>query len=81
MGVRRHCGCLQREAGSAGCPIAPHHDESFPLCLQVFKEKQLKELKNGRLAMMAITGMSVQEFIYGKPIVEQSWGFFHPHFF
>ena len=42
---------------------------------------QLAEIKNGRLAMMAITGMSVQEFIYGKPIVEQSWGFFHPHFF
>ena len=45
------------------------------------REMQLAEIKNGRLAMMAITGMSVQEFIYGKPIVEQSWGFFHPHFF
>ena len=32
---------------------------------------QLKELKNGRLAMMAITGFAVQEYLWGAPIMEQ----------
>lgn len=38
---------------------------------------RLAELKNGRLAMMAITGMSVQEFLYGSPVVDQTPFFFH----
>jgi light-harvesting complex II chlorophyll a/b binding protein 4 len=37
---------------------------------------KLAEIKNGRLAMMAITGMAVQEFVYGTPVVEQSPFFF-----
>ena len=37
---------------------------------------QLAELKNGRLAMMAITGMAVQETLWGKPVVEQTPFFF-----
>ena len=37
---------------------------------------QLAELKNGRLAMMAITGMAVQEFVWGSPVVEQTPFFF-----
>ena len=38
----------------------------------------LAEIKNGRLAMLAVTGYAVQEFFYGTPVVEQSPGFFHP---
>ena len=32
---------------------------------------QLAEIKNGRLAMMAITGMAVQEFVWGTPVIDQ----------
>ena len=35
------------------------------------------EIFNGRLAMMAITGFAVQEFLWGKPVVEQTPFFFH----
>jgi len=37
---------------------------------------KLAELKNGRLAMMAITGMAVQETVWGVPVVEQTPFFF-----
>ena len=30
------------------------------------------ELKNGRLAMMAITGMAIQEAMLKKPVVDQT---------
>ena len=39
---------------------------------------ELAEIKNGRLAMLAITGFAVQEAIYGTPVVQQSYAFFHP---
>ena len=39
-------------------------------------EMQLKEIKNGRLAMMAITGFAVQECLWGSPVVEQTGIFF-----
>ena len=36
------------------------------------------EIFNGRLAMMAITGFAVQEFLWGNPVVEQTpWFFGH----
>ena len=38
------------------------------------------ESKHGRLAMLAVTGFAVQEFVYGKPVVEQTPQFFHPFF-
>jgi len=41
-------------------------------------DMEAAEIKNGRLAMMAITGMAVQEFFYGTPVVEQTPGFFQP---
>jgi len=37
---------------------------------------RLAEIKNGRLAMMAITGMAVQEFVWGVPVVQQTPFFF-----
>jgi len=37
---------------------------------------KLAELKNGRLAMMAITGMAIQEFVYGTAVVDQTPFFF-----
>ena len=37
---------------------------------------KVAEIKNGRLAMMAITGMAVQEFVWGNPVVEQTPFFF-----
>ena len=40
------------------------------------EEMKLKELKNGRLAMMAVTGFAVQEFLWGSPVVEQTGAFF-----
>ena len=42
-----------------------------------FKAKMHKsEIFNGRLAMMAITGMAVQEFFWARPVVEQTPFFF-----
>ena len=43
-------------------------------------DMELAEIKNGRLAMLAVTGFAVQEFFYGTPVVEQTPQFFHPHF-
>jgi len=37
---------------------------------------KLAELKNGRAAMMAITGFAVQEFFWGKPVTELTPIFF-----
>ena len=37
---------------------------------------KLAEIKNGRVAMMAITGMAVQETLWGIPVVEQTPFFF-----
>jgi len=41
-------------------------------------DMEVAEIKNGRLAMMAITGMAVQEFFYGTAVVDQTPGFFQP---
>ena len=37
---------------------------------------KVAEIKNGRAAMMAITGFAVQEFVYGTPVVDQTPIFF-----
>ena len=37
---------------------------------------KLAEIKNGRVAMMAITGMAVQECLWGNPVVDQTPFFF-----
>ena len=42
------------------------------------RELRANELFNGRLAMLAITGFAVQEFVYSKPVVAQTpWFFGH----
>ena len=38
------------------------------------------EIYNGRLAMLAITGFALQEFVWGKPVVEQTPMFFKSAF-
>lgn len=43
-------------------------------------DMETREIKNGRLAMLAITGFAVQEFFYGTPVVDQSPAFFHVPF-
>lgn len=40
------------------------------------REMETAELKNGRLAMLAITGMAIQEALYGTPVVDQTPLFF-----
>ena len=35
-------------------------------------EMETAEIKNGRLAMLAITGMALQEFVWGTPVVDQT---------
>ena len=41
-------------------------------------EWRASEVHNGRLAMLAITGFAVQEFVWGTPVVEQTRFFFGP---
>ena len=42
------------------------------------KNMQLKEIKNGRLAMIAITAFSVQEFVSKVGVVDETPIFFKP---
>lgn len=41
-------------------------------------DMHLAEIKHGRVAMLAVAGFSVQEAIWGVPVVEQTPQFFHP---
>ena len=44
----------------------------MPVCTaQVFQEKQLKELKNGRLAMIAVLGELMAQQVSGYGTYEQ----------
>jgi hypothetical protein len=52
----------------------------LPADAKSIKDLQTKEIKNGRLAMMALVGFVVQEALYGKPVIEQTPFFFHPAF-
>ena len=41
-------------------------------------EMQTKEIKNGRVAMMAIVGFAIQEALYNVPVVNETPMFFQP---
>jgi hypothetical protein len=52
----------------------------FPSDVKEQKEMQTKELKHGRLAMIALLGFVVQEALYGLPVVKETPFFFQPLF-
>merc|ERR1712157_283439 len=52
----------------------------YPKDKEKQKEMQLKEIKHGRLAMMAVVGFAVQEFISKKGVIEETPFFFYPLF-
>lgn len=43
-------------------------------------EMQTKEIKHGRIAMMAVLGFSIQEALYGAPVTAETPFFFQPLF-
>jgi light-harvesting complex II chlorophyll a/b binding protein 4 len=49
---------------------------ALKLAMQARREMETAEIKNGRLAMLAITGFAFQEFIWGTPVVDQTPLFF-----
>jgi light-harvesting complex II chlorophyll a/b binding protein 4 len=51
-------------------------DFAFRLAEYNRREMETAELKNGRLAMLAITGYAIQEAIYRTPVVDQTPIFF-----
>jgi light-harvesting complex II chlorophyll a/b binding protein 4 len=61
--------------GGSGLPIFESIPKQIPNVgdLEALK---LAEIKNGRAAMMAITGFAVQEFFWGKPVVDLTPMFF-----
>jgi hypothetical protein len=52
----------------------------FPTDKKSQLEMQTKELKHGRLAMMAILGFAVQEALYRIPVTQETPFFFKPLF-
>lgn len=52
----------------------------FPTDKKTQLEMQTKELKHGRLAMMAILGFAVQEALYRIPVTQETPFFFKPLF-
>ncbi|CAB9522839.1 b binding protein 6, chloroplastic [Seminavis robusta] len=52
----------------------------FPADKEGQKQMQTKELKHGRIAMMAVLGFVAQEALYRTPVVNETPFFFHPLF-
>jgi Chlorophyll A-B binding protein len=52
----------------------------YPKTKEAQKEMQTKEIKHGRLAMMAIVGFAIQEALYRTPVVAETPQFFKPLF-
>jgi len=59
------------QVGDYGFDPLSKYTEYFPT-----KDMQLAEIKNGRAAMMGITGFAVQEALWGNPVIEQTPFFF-----
>lgn len=55
-------------------------DNEYNLAWQRYARYEMEgaEIRNGRLAMLAITGFAVQEFVYGTPVVDQTPILFTP---
>jgi hypothetical protein len=51
-------------------------DYAYQLTEEARREMETAEIKNGRLAMLAITGYAFQEFFWGTPVVDQTPVFF-----
>jgi len=66
---------LSSDTPLAGTPIPADVVAKIPN-LGDAEALRLAELKNGRAAMMAITGFAVQEFLWGSPVVQQTPFFF-----
>ena len=52
----------------------------FPKQSEAQKGMMTKEIKHGRLAMMALLGFVIQEAVYGVPVVQETPFFFTPAF-
>jgi hypothetical protein len=50
----------------------------YPKTAAAQNEMQLKELKNGRLAMIAITAFAIQEFVSNLGVIDETPLFFKP---
>lgn len=55
-------------------------DQFLPTDKAQANDLMTKEIKNGRLAMMALLGFVAQEALWRTPVVEQTPFFFHPAF-
>jgi len=58
--------------------IEAENDPEYTLRWQQFNRKEMEtaEIKNGRLAMLGITGFAFQEAVWGTPVVDQTPIFF-----
>lgn len=66
---------LSSDKPLAGTPVPADVVAKIPNLGDV-EALRLAEIKNGRAAMMAITGFAVQEFVWGTPVVQQTPFFF-----
>ena len=73
---------VQEEKGKTYVPGDCNFDPLglYPKSAEKQKEMQTKEIKNGRLAMMALIGFVAQEALFRTPVVAETPAFFHPLF-
>ena len=73
---------MQEEKGKDYIPGDCNFDplNLFPTDKKGQNEMMTKELKHGRLSMMAILGFAIQEAVYNIPVVAETPIFFKPIF-